>query len=145
MVDGLLEYNLARAMFEFKQAYSRLVKASTAIPDLDLSAGYPFYLLDFEEIEPAVSQWCTLHANKLMESVPDRVDNPACIGCKSFRCGLGADGLCKCGPCVNYPYIVFTRDACMPALTMLYGPNTLAQKSDNELLSLYIEMCNNKR
>ena len=142
MVEGLNEYNLAKALLDFKQAYANLVKASIAMPDLDVSEGYPFYLLNFEEIEPAVRQWCTLHANKLMETVPDRVDNPACLECKHFRCGLGTDGQCKCGPCNNYPFVMFMREACMPALLKAYPTRILQVKSDNELLAMYIEMCN---
>ncbi len=65
---------MAVALIKFRKSYAELVLASKALPDLDVSEGYPFYLLDFEKIEPAVSQWCNLHASNLLHSLPFEVN-----------------------------------------------------------------------
>lgn len=113
------EYKLAVAFIQFKDAYSKLVDASMAMPDIDLSDNYPFYLLDFEEIENAVKQWCIVHASRLMRELPERVDNPRCLSCSYLRAGLAPTGLCvgmneiQCGV---HPTIVYSSDAVIPYL-----------------------------
>lgn len=66
--EACLEF--AKALLVFKDAYNVLVTASKRLPDYDVSERYPFYLLDFEEIAPAVTQWCTVNASKLLLKVP---------------------------------------------------------------------------
>lgn len=69
-------YKLAKALIQFKLAFKALVEASTAVDDYDISEAYPFFLLDYETIEPAVSQWCTIHATQLLKSIPAETLNP---------------------------------------------------------------------
>ena len=116
------EYEAAVAFLQLKSAYSNLVKATIDMHDLDLSDSYPFYLLDFEVIAPAVLQWCTIHAAKLMSQLPERVDNPVCITCEFFRAGLGSDGLCKGFAEIKsntHPTIVYSKEAVIPYLASL--------------------------
>lgn len=116
---GIKENALAVALLQFSHAYEELVKASKRLPTYDLSALYPFFLLDFEEIQPAVKQWCLYHAGDIIAQVPDRVPNPACIECPFIKAGLSSDGLCKGQEkthCNNYPMIMFTRESVLPFL-----------------------------
>lgn len=133
------EYNLAVAFINFKGAYSKLVEASMAMPDLDVSENYPFYLLDFEEIENAVKQWCVVHATRLMKYLPERVDNPRCLGCKHLRAGLNPQGLCVGlaeEGCSVHPEIPYSKAAVIPYLTN-NGVDT-SQLGDDEIHLLYI-------
>lgn len=116
------EYEAAVAFLQLKNAYSKLVQATLEMPDLDVRDSYPFFLLDFEAIAPAVLQWCTIHSAKLMAQLPERVDNPVCINCRFFREGLGSDGLCKGFnemQCNTHPTIVYSKEAVMPYLQSL--------------------------
>lgn len=115
-------YKLAVALLQFKTAYKNLTDISMELPDEDLTEQYPFYLLDFEGITDAVQQWCTTHAARLMKNLPDRVDNPACLKCDHFRCGLSPSNMCTKGSqigCTVYPFIPFTREAVTPYLSSL--------------------------
>jgi len=132
-------YRMAVALLRFKTAYKELVAASKELPDLDVSEGYPFYLLEFEEIEQAVLAWCTTHASRLMQNLPDKVDNPACMKCPFFRQGLGVDGQCKGFTttwCNIYPYVSFTREMALPVL-IATGVN-VDGLSDNDIHLLYM-------
>lgn len=71
------QYLLAKSLLKFKRAYEELVEASKEMPDYDISENYPFYLLDFEAIGPAVSQWCITHYDKLISDVPVNAPSPA--------------------------------------------------------------------
>lgn len=116
---GSKEYRFAVALLQFNRTWEELVKASVALPDLDVSELYPFYLLDFEELQPAVKQWCMHHASKIMQQVPDVVYNPACAMCPYVSAGLDEDGLCKglhTTGCSNHPTIMFTTQAVTPFL-----------------------------
>lgn len=133
-------YKMAVAFLQFKQAYSNLVDASLAMPDLDVSDAYPFYLLDFETIEPAVRQWCNIHSSRLMKLLPERVDNPTCLSCSFLRAGTGPDGFCKglretnCGV---HPTILFSKEAVAPFLTSV---GVDINKLDDEAMHLiYIQ------
>ena len=139
-MDEMNNYRLAVALLQFKTAYKNLTAASKELPDYDISDCYPFYLLDFETIESSVVQWCTLHASNLMKNLPDRVDNPACLKCPYFRAGIGADGQCKALTktfCNIFPYIIFTREAIVPALTA-HNVN-IEGLNDSELHLLYMK------
>ena len=134
------EYEAAVAFLQLKSAYSNLVKATVDMHDLDLSDSYPFYLLDFEVIAPAVLQWCTIHSAKLMSQLPERVDNPVCITCKYFREGLASDGLCKGFhemKCNTHPMIVYSKEAVTPYLQSL-GID-ISKLSIDELHLLYMK------
>lgn len=138
MTDEYYNYKLAVALLRFKAAYAELVDASERLPGYDIGEAYPFYLLDFEQIKPAVQQWCTIHAAKLMRDLPDKVDNAACINCDYFRKGIGADGQClgqKDKSCIIYPFIQFSREMAIAA--MPEGVN-LSNLSDDELHLLYM-------
>jgi hypothetical protein len=136
------EYNLAVALMQFKQAYKLLTTASKALPDLDMSEGYPFYLLDFEDITEAVCAWCSIHAAKLLRELPDKVDNPACTKCEHFRIGFGSDGLCKAAAIKNcnlYPQIIFSREQVAPFMAERGEPVT-PQQSDVEIYLKYLHV-----
>lgn len=75
-MDTEKNHKLAKALLAFKLCYKDLVDASKDTPDFDISEAYPFYLLDFEEISPAVEQWCTVNATKLLKTVPATVESP---------------------------------------------------------------------
>lgn len=116
---GSKEYALAVALLQFSKAYEELIKASKRLPDMDLSDLYPFYLLDFEDIQPAVKQWCLHHASRIIAAVPDRVANPACTDCPYIFAGIDTSGICKgqtTMQCTNHPEIMFTREAVIPFL-----------------------------
>ena len=136
-MEHMGSYKLAAALLQFKYTYSELVKASKEMPDYDFSVGYPFFLLDFEEIAPNVLQWCSMHAAELMKQLPDRVDNPACVSCKYMRSGIAASGLCKAPiPCNHYPIIPFSRELTMPFF--ITQNIDIKDLSDDEMHLLYI-------
>lgn len=140
MMAGTKEYNMAVALLNFRAAYKQLVAASKQLPDLDLTTAYPFYLLDFEEIEPAVLNWCAIHAGKLLDGMPDIVDNPACLDCDYLQCGLGPDGQClhrATTGCSVYPKIMFSREQCVPVLQNK-GVDT-SKLSTNDVYLLYVQ------
>lgn len=129
------EYNMATALLQFKKAYSNLVACSKAMPNLDVSKNYPFYLLDFEEIEPAVAQWCNVQAAALFAKVPDRVVNPACLSCAHFK----ERSPVKCSSefkCINYPEIPFSKEAVSGILLQYLGLD-IAALTDNEAFARY--------
>jgi len=130
------EYNMAIALLQFRAAYENLVRAGKDLPDLDLSDGYPFYLLDYEEIKPAVLQWCSIHAARLMKQLPERVDNPACLQCGFYRAGLLPSGLCRGAEtmhCSNYPVIVYSKEMVIPYLVSV---GVAIDKLDNDSIHL---------
>lgn len=133
------EYRMAVALLQFKSAFMALAAASKEMPDLDVSENYPFYLLDYEEIAPAVSQWCSIHAARLMQALPERVDNPACISCLYYRAGLLPSGLCKGAEkkrCHIHPTIVYSREAVTPYL--LAQEVKVAELDDSSIHLLYM-------
>lgn len=69
-------HRLANALIAFKNAFTELTDASKAVPDYDISENYPFYLLNYEEIAPAVVQWCNIHATKLLKQLTYDVPSP---------------------------------------------------------------------
>lgn len=143
MLGGQREANLAVALLQLKGAWRKLCEASKALDEYDFSELYPFYLLDFENIEPAVVQWCTVHASKLMRSLPDKVDNPTCLDCAYFRSGLLPDGLCKgfyTMSCGVHPVIVFSVDQVMPAL--IKRGVSVGNLSVDDIHLLYMKECN---
>ncbi len=75
-MDAARNERLAKALLQFKLCYKELVEASVDIPDFDISEAYPFYLLDFEKIEPAIEQWCTVNATKILKLIPHEVTSP---------------------------------------------------------------------
>ena len=136
-MTGNKEYRLAVALLQFKSAYAQLATASLEMPEYDISQSYPFYLLDFEEITPAVLQWCTIHATNLMKSLPDRVDNPACADCEHLRAGISKNGLCTAPKsCIHYPYISYLKES-VQGFFATRGID-IAGLSDNEIHLLYI-------
>ena len=139
------EYKVAVAMLQFKTAYHNLVEATKSMPDLDVSNCYPFYLLDFEEIEPAVMQWCSIHAAELMKHLPERVDNPGCLACQYFRAGLTPGGICKGSEntsCGIYPTLVYMKEYIIPYMTSV-GIDVTSMKEE-EIHLLYLKKCEDK-
>lgn len=143
------EYDMAVALLRFKSAYQNLVKSSKALPDYDISDYYPFYLIDFEELDNAVAQWCTVHAANMMSKLSDVVDNPACLDCKYFRAGLLPSGFCKgfeAMSCNEHPTIVFDKSKVIPFLVSQgLDQKELEVTDPNELLFLYIMKVDNYR
>jgi hypothetical protein len=142
-LKGEAEYNLAVALLQFKTIYKKLVKASKALPDYDCSMHYPFYLLDFEELEDAVCTWCLTHSIELMKSLPDRVDNPACLNCEFFRAGLANSGMCQGSlalNCMLYPYVRFEAAQVIPFLKRR-GYTDVDLSDINEIQFLYMCEC----
>lgn len=132
------EYNMAVALLQFKKAFTTLVNCSEAMPDLDLSENYPFYLLDFEQIEGTVEQWCMIHASKLMSQVPDKVVNPACLECTHFKERTPV----KCSKefnCINYPEIPFSKLAVSGALYRYCDINPITG-TEAEALTAYLKL-----
>lgn len=137
---GSKEYRMAQALLMFNQAFKELTLASKALPDMDVSQFYPFYLLDYEQIQPDVEQWCLFHASKIINQVPDRVPNSACAGCPWLYAGIGPDGLCrgtKTTGCRQYPEMMFTRAAATTFLSSL-GVDT-SQMDDAVLQMVYTQ------
>lgn len=141
-MSKLNEYNLMVAMLTFNESYKRLVAASSKLTDYDLTELYPFYLLDFEKIQPAVSQWCLYHASVIMAEQPDRVVNPACILCESAGLGIDNAGVCiGDATCVNFPFIAFSVDAVYPSILKYTSPGSIVDKTNAVTVYLaYIEL-----
>lgn len=138
MMGSYNEYNLAVALLNMASSYQALCKASRKMPDYDFTPGYPWYLLDFEDIEPAVVGWARSHASKLLEMCPDIVENPSCLNCRYLGMGVGAQGLCigqTAVGCANYPKIIFSRDLVVPAL--MNAGNYDARWTDEEVYLQY--------
>lgn len=144
MLQGQNQADLAIALLQFKAAWKNLCVASKKNEDYDFSEMYPFFLLDFEVIEPAVASWCITHASKLMQSLPDQVDNPACTKCRYFRKGWAPGGLCigaDATQCNSYPRIIFSVDS-VRSFMMARGVD-ISKLSADEIHLLYIKECNN--
>lgn len=140
MAGSEKEYRMAVALLDFKRSFSNLAAASKALPDLDVSDLYPFYLLDYEQIAPAVSQWCMHHASKLFEQLPDIVANPACFNCPHIGAELAPNGQCPYAAergCYVFPKIMYSRQQCAPALVA--AGYQLAGLSDGEVELLYLQ------
>ena len=127
------EYRLVVAFSELRKAYKELVTASKALPDADVSEGYPFFLLDFEAIAPAVDQWCAIQMAKLLEGLPNRVVNPACLSCPFVGIGLDATGQCagaSSTQCHVFPYILYSLQQATAALFSLgYAVNGMSDSA----------------
>lgn len=133
---GNKEYRFAIALLQFSRAWEELTQASMSLSDMDVSELYPFYLLDYEAIQPAVKQWCAHHASKILAHVPDQVYNPACVHCRYLKAGLGADGMCKGMhemKCNNHPTIMFTPQAVLP---FMYANDISTQGCSPEAIQL---------
>lgn len=130
-------YRMATALINFTTAFSELAAASKALPELDVSELYPFYLLDYEKIDVDVKQWCLHHASKLLGQVPDKVPNSACAQCPWLYAGLDHDGQCKgrkTTGCNLFPQTVFQRSSAAAFLSH-YGFDPT--KYDDGVLQAY--------
>lgn len=135
-----LEYDLMVAFIRFRDAYGKLVAASTRLPNYNLGEAYPFYILDFEEIEPAVNQWCNIQISKLMKQLPERVENPACLKCRFLGKGLLKNNTCfglEATDCGLYPYVLYDKNIVTPALQQ-HGIST--DTSDEWLHLNYLQL-----
>lgn len=141
------EYNLAMAMIKFKQSWKELTDASKQV-DTDLTEGYPFYLLDFEEITPAVQQWCNIHASRIISQTPDQITNPTCLRCAYVFKGIDKDGRCKGQnsgvDCGSYPIVPYNRNIVISALDNMQPGNRSAieKLDDTNVLLAYIDITN---
>ena len=145
MMGGQKEYNAAIAFLNFRQAWKKLVDATKVMPELDVSDAYPFYLLDFENIAPAVMNWAMIHAGRLMEQIPDMVVNPVCLanGCPFMGRELNSSGQCPGAEtigCVIYPRIMYTREQVENILRMR-GHDT-SKLNESEVQLLYVSEVN---
>lgn len=145
MIGGNKEYRAAVAFLNFRKAWKQLTEATKNMPDLDVSEAYPFFLLDFETIAPAVMNWAMIHAGRLMEQLPDIVVNPACLAndCPFMGAPLGTDGLCKGAEsrkCELYPRIMFAREQ-VESLLKSRGYDT-TKMNESEVQLLYVSEVN---
>lgn len=134
-IDSTEQYGLAVALLKFTEAWTELAKAGKALEDYDVSAMYPLYLLDFEEIAGDVATWAKLHAAKLFAMIPDLLIPPECLNC--FYCfePLTKDGLCTGGnqiECSRYPRMIYDRRR----LIVYLGTET-ADASDEDIYAQY--------
>lgn len=143
-LSGKNELEFAQALIVFSNAWEAMVKASLACTDVDVSDLYPFYLLDYEEIAPAVKAWCLHHVSILMHNAPDRVYNPDCFGCQFADAGLDPEtGLCKgytTVGCARHPFIIFTPEAVKPFLMRQQPDIDLSNLTDTNLELLYLRV-----
>lgn len=143
-LSGRNELAFAQALVVFSNAWEAMAKASLACPDVDVSDMYPFYLLDYEEIAPAVKAWCLHHASILMRNAPDKVYNPDCFDCPFAGEGLDPEtGLCKgynSMHCARHPYIIFTPEAVKPFLMRQLPDTDLSDLTDISLEMLYLQV-----
>lgn len=131
---------IAVLFIQFKDAYSKLAQEMSRYPDLDVTESYPFYLLDFEGIEPAVRQWCNIYISRFMQDLPERVPNPGCLNCSYKGVGINAAGLCmgyKDKKCGLHPTILYSREAVTPYLISA-GVENVPDLSDDALELIYL-------
>lgn len=142
------EYDLAVALLKLRAAWKELTDISVQV-DTDLTDGYPFYLLDFEEITPAVVQWCNIHAGRLIQNAPDRILNPTCLRCQYAFAGIAPDGRCvghtRGIECQSYPEVPYSRQLVIAAMTTPSNAIEIAKASDSNLLVAYIDYVNTRR
>lgn len=141
-------YDLALALIRFRTAWKDLTDISVNV-NIDMSDGYPFYLLNFEDITPQVIQWCNIHASRLIQEAPDRIVNPSCLRCEYVFAGFANDGRCigqKAGiDCKSYPEIPYSREMILSAMSTPSSAADMAKLTDDNLLMLYVDYINTKR
>lgn len=142
------EHELAVALIKFRQAWKELTDISKPL-DTDLTEGYPFFLIDFEEVTPNVIQWCNIHASRIIKDTPDRLLNPTCLRCQYAFAGIDKSGMCigqtKGIDCGSYPEIPFNRDLIIAALAAVEKREDLQKLGDDNLLILYVDYVQSKR
>ena len=116
-------YKLLTATVVFRDAYTKLCKLYDDIWDADFSEQYPLGQIDLfnENTCKGITAWLNCQTTKLINSLPDRVINPACIECLlmhktekttsyiSPRVQTNGNGSCSIQykDCKLYPYVVF--------------------------------------
>lgn len=109
-------YNLLSAVVTFRESYKRLQSLYSKSEEADLCAMYPLGQIDLfdQNTTNAIIAWLNHHAVKLMNALPDRIINPACVDClieHKYKCGITPSGACSFSPtCVKYPYITYDRN-----------------------------------
>ena len=148
--EGLTKYNLAVKLLNFAAAWNELVEVSTQLPDHDLTAAYPFGLLDFESMTEAVDTWCRINAAEILDKCPIMVRNPQCLlQCSVWqKATLTVSNQCSehsKQSCFNYPLVPFDVQLINNAIKYLstaakinkpvYNPNV-----PEEVYDAYVEV-----
>ena len=148
--EGLLKYNLAVKLPNFAAAWNDLVEVSTQLPNYDLTAAYPFGLLDFEGMTEAVDTWCRINAAEILDKCPIMVRNPQCLlQCNVWqKATLTVSNQCSersKQSCLNYPLVPFDVQLINNAIkhlsmaatinAPLYNPNV-----PEEVYDAYVEV-----
>lgn len=128
MMTTASTYKLLTAAIQFRDAYKNLCKVYNMLPDADFTEQYPLGQIDLFDKNTCdgLTAWINCQTTKLINNLPDRVVNPACLTCllskkkvlESERRLVGPlkvatkpDGSCALswqhGNCCHYPYVVF--------------------------------------
>lgn len=156
-------YKLLTATVVFRDAYTKLCKIYDDIWDADFSEQYPLGQIDLfnENTCKGITAWLNCQTTKLINSLPDRVINPACIECLLNRRTemmkpyigpkVSPNGCCdirSSEDCALYPYVVFDAPVIKRFLkaqeydaTIRLEPNI--QYDDMALRVLYNKLLNN--
>lgn len=156
-------YNLLTAAVAFREAYLKMCKTYDGVYDADFTEQYPLGQIDIfdKNTRDALTAWLNCHTTKLINSLPDRVINPACIRCLLNRRTemmkpyigpkVSPNGCCdirSSEDCALYPYVVFDAPVIKRFLkaqeydaTIRLEPNI--QYDDMALRVLYNKLLNN--
>lgn len=108
-------YNLLAATVSFRESYKQLQQLYNKSDCADFTEMYPLGMIDLFDTNTknAIVAWLNCHATKLINSLPDRIINPACVSClrDNCKCKLTPSGACSINPaCVKYPYITYDKN-----------------------------------
>ena len=108
-------YNLLAATVSFREAYRQLQQLYNKSTCADFTEMYPLGMIDLFDTNTtnAIVAWLNCHATKLINALPDRIINPACVAClvQNGICHLTPSGACSIDPtCIRYPYITYDKN-----------------------------------
>lgn len=157
-------YKLLTATVVFRDAYTKLCKLYDDIWDADFTEQYPLGQIDLfnENTCKGITAWLNCQTTKLINSLPDRVINPACISCllkkkkeyaveRPVVVKLQPNGSCETrsdDSCALYPFVVFDPPAIKRFLMAQDFDPTIkleanVQYDDMALRVLYNKLLNN--
>lgn len=116
MMSTTETYNLLSAVVSFRESYKRLQRLYAESDEADLREMYPLGHIDLFDVNTknAMVAWLNCHTTKLINALPDRVINPACVHClaaKKCKCSITASGACSLNEaCDRYPYVTYDRN-----------------------------------
>lgn len=144
-------YKLLQCVIAFRESYKKLQQVYDSMDEADLREQYPLGQIDLfdDNTKNAIVAWLNHHSVTLMNSLPDRVLNPACIACllkSKSRCSLTVTGACNIkSNCFNYPYITFDSNMIRQFLnTQEYDTDIRAplNAEDSAVRTLYHNLLN---